>query len=550
MSKENFDLCTVEQPKNLKVSLFKHQLRNVYRMEQMEISKKVELLDEIKETCMGFLTDETGSGKTLSVIGLLCRDRMQWNPDIPYTLEKIKCVADFKVKSHSFIRYDKIQSNLVLVSASILHQWVNEINKSSLKCLCIQSAKQIEKENMNDYDIVLVTPNFFNKLVSRYKNFAWKRFIFDEPGHLRVPAMKNIIAGFYWFITATPETIYYQHRNCRNTFMESVIDPIKYKLFEEVYEGLIIKNDEHYIRLSFVLPDVNYINHDCYQPLHSVINGLVSSTVDKMLESGNIEGVIHHLGGKRTSNIVELVKNTKQTKIMDLKTKLMDIEPKDPKHDEIQSKINILTEQILTLESRFATLLTGNCSICLKKFSNPVIEPCCHNVFCTKCLIGWLQRSRNCPLCRADIDLKDLVYLQTENVKKTDITTRVYKTKKEVIVELIKSESNKKFLIFCRYEGSFNTIIKILQEFNITYSQMKGNSSKREKIVDDFNNGLTQVIFLNSDHDGAGLNLQSTDHIILYHEMPDFYMKQIIGRANRIGRTKELFVHTLKLNQN
>jgi len=519
-------------------------------MEQLEINKKVELLDEIKETSLGFLTDPTGSGKTLSTVALMVRDRMQWNTDIPYTVEKINCLADYKVKSHSFLRYEKLRSNLVLVSTSILYQWIEEIQKSDLKFLAITCSKQIEKQNMNDYDIVLVTPNFFNKLVSHYKRYAWKRFVFDEPGHLRVPSMKNVIAGFYWFVTATPESIYYQHRNCRNTFMESIIEPIKYKLFNEVYEGLVIKNEENYIRLSFKLPEITYINHSCYQPLHSVINGLVSVTVDKMLESGNIEGVIQHLGGKKTSNIVELVKNKKEESINILKLKLEDLHPDSAQQSEIRSRINVLRQQISTLQSRFSTLLAGSCSICLKGIKNPVIEPNCHSVFCAKCLIDWLKRSKTCPLCRGKINLDDLVYLEddSDKNKKHLINSKKEKTKPEVIVDLIKAESKKRFLIFCRYEGSFSTIIKTLKEFNIAYSQMKGNPLKRKKIVDQFNDGKIQVIFLNSDHDGAGLNLQKTDHIILYHEMPDFYMKQIIGRANRIGRTKDLFVHTLKLN--
>ena len=65
-----------------------------------------------------------------------------------------------------------------------------------------------------------------------------------------------------------------------------------------------------------------------------------------------------------------------------------------------------------------------------------------------------------------------------------------------------------------------------------------------EKITS-FKNGKIQVIFLNSKNNGAGINLQEATDIILYHEMNENIIKQIIGRANRIGRTDKLFVHHL-----
>ena len=547
----DFDnIAIVNQPDNLSTKLFKHQLANVYKMEQMEINNKIELHEEIKETTMGFLADITGSGKTLCIIGLICRNRMQWNTDLSYTVEKITCVANHKVKSHVFRRYQKLNCNLILASSSIIYQWVQEIEKSDLSCLVIETNKQIETEDINKYDIVITTPKFFNKLIVFYKNYAWKRFIFDEPGHIRVPAMKEIIAGFYWFVSATPEAIYYQHRNCRNSFMESIIEPVRYKYIDEVYEGLIIKNNDDFIKMSFKLPHVNYINYECYQPLHDVINGLVSPVIDKMLESGNIEGIINRLGGKKTTNIVELIKENKQKEIQKL-TKQIEESTDDEKTKKINLQINTINEQIGRLEKRFSILLSQDCPICHNKLMKPVIEPHCQHVFCGKCILKWLKQKNTCPMCRQTTDVNNLVYIQDKNetlIKSEN--EQPLKTKTDVIVDLIKNKINNKFLIFSRYEGTFQTIIKILEDYNIKYSLMKGTSKKRKKIVDQYNNRDIQVIFLNSEHDGSGLNLQQTDDIIMYHELPEYYMKQIVGRAKRIGRTTELNVHILKLNQN
>ncbi len=68
-----------------------------------------------------------------------------------------------------------------------------------------------------------------------------------------------------------------------------------------------------------------------------------------------------------------------------------------------------------------------------------------------------------------------------------------------------------------------------------------------EKLIKEFKSGKTRVIFLNSRNNGAGINLQECTDIILYHQMETSTTTQILGRANRIGRTDELNVHHLQI---
>ena len=77
--------------------------------------------------------------------------------------------------------------------------------------------------NVDSYDVVIVTTNMYNFLISITPNYAWKRFIYDEPGDVRVPGMKHVIAGFYWLVTATPKSITSKHYNCRGSMMKDII---------------------------------------------------------------------------------------------------------------------------------------------------------------------------------------------------------------------------------------------------------------------------------------------------------------------------------------
>ena len=67
------------------------------------------------------------------------------------------------------------------------------------------SGDRIKAENC---DVILVVTSMYNNLIRSYSEYAWKRLIYDEPGHCRVSKMKEIIAGFYWFVTATPNLIF------------------------------------------------------------------------------------------------------------------------------------------------------------------------------------------------------------------------------------------------------------------------------------------------------------------------------------------------------
>ena len=81
---------------------------------------------------------------------------------------------------------------------------------------------------------------------------------------------------------------------------------------------------------------------------------------------------------------------------------------------------------------------------------------------------------------------------------------------------------------------------------NIECKEIKGRSETREKIIKRFKEGDIKVIFLNSRNNGAGINLQECTDIILFHAMNHSIETQILGRANRIGRKSELYVHRLR----
>jgi ERCC4-related helicase len=64
-------------------------------------------------------------------------------------------------------------------------------------------------------------------------------------------------------------------------------------------------------------------------------------------------------------------------------------------------------------------------------------------------------------------------------------------------------------------------------------------------VIEDFTNGTINVVMMNAKHYGSGLNLQMATDVIIYHEMAKELEIQVIGRAQRLGRSSSLNVHYL-----
>ena len=547
---DNIPLVT--QPQNLRKTLLKHQLASIYQMEKLEREQMIECENGIKETRIGILADKTGYGKTLSVIGLISRDKMEWELEVPFVEETVITESAGLVRYRKFKRYDKLPTTLILVSPSIVSQWEQEFAHTDLKVALVASKRDVDVVEVEKCDVIIVTVSMYNNLAMSYSRYAWKRFIFDEPGHIRVSGMKKVNAGFCWFITATPEAITLKHRNCRGSFMQKIVGGDLSK-FDNNFEGIILNNELNFVKASFEMPPTHHHYHKCFQPVLRAISGMVNNTIHTMIAADNIEGAVAALGGKKTKNIIELVKREKleeQAKIEEDIHIYRHIKKDDKKLKIAREKEKKIKEELEQLDSRFESMLKDSCPICKEKLNTPVLEPCCQNLFCGQCLLTWLQQKQNCPMCRADIRTTDLVYLSSKDSSCGTIPDHVkekHHTPLEKILEILQMKETGKFIIFSEYYASFYPICRLLKENKISFVLVKGTPKMRKKSIDSFKHGDIKVIFLNSNFDGAGINLQEASDIILYHKMSTSTQNQIIGRANRIGRIKPLYVHHLQV---
>jgi len=258
-----------------------------------------------------------------------------------------------------------------------------------------------------------------------------------------------------------------------------------------------------------------------------------------------------------SDNILDVVNNKIKKELHNKKHEL-DYEqkkiPDDKKtHDEkikrIENRINELVSKCNGIESRIKSFKENNCPICLCEFNSPMLTSCCNNLFCIQCL----TLCKNCPLCRSNIDLQKCIFIDDKKniIDKQDNekNEHILCSKVDNLITIFKKKPNGKFLLFSNYDRTFDNLNQKLNDNGITYNKLVGSNIVINSIIKKFISGEIKVLMLNALNYGSGLNLQMATDIIIYHELDIELETQVIGRAQRLGRTEPLNVYYL-LNEN
>lgn len=555
----------IDQPKNLNIKLFPHQLVSIYNMELLEQSRKIKSGNSIYLTDFGILGDMPGYGKSFSIVSLILRDNMPW--DISQRQEKsdIKTINQCLkvIQKTSKIR---VRSNLLLCSPTLIEQWkeyFNFIQEGKLHIKEISNRKDIdEKFDPNDWDVLIVSSNRYNELLDKFPNVVWKRFIFDEASSTHINAMRHISAGFTWFISAT----YGDILRCTGTsthYMRVFFS----KIDRSMLTSFVIKNPIEFVKHSFKMPQIINKNHICLNPrILNVLSNYIDQETKTMIAAGDIKSAILRLGGGTAlgSNLFDIVSKKQTEKMTQAKFSLDTWKLREENGLHVNSEISFWTKRISEIEKtigelkdKYNNLLEDDCTICYTTIEDPILIPCCQNLFCGKCIMKWMDTNKSCPMCRSNINVKELVYIKKENgeekedkkeeifINKEKIEKKI--TKQDKILEIVSNgiKENRKFLIFSMYDESFNIIRRALDNFNIDFVEICGTKASRDSKLKKFRENKVNVVFLNSRFNGAGINLEIATDIILFHEMPPGIKDQVIGRALRIGRDKDLTIHNL-----
>lgn len=543
---------------SINIQLFPHQITSVNDMEKLELDKRRDLGNKYIEMTMGILGDLPGGGKTLSMICVIDRDKMKWDMDTQFEYEEVEAIGPASTYiTRRKIKKERLDCTLIIASTSLIWQWEREMNRAKKLSYHTITKKTHFDVDPDDYHVILCSDTMYNKFVENFESFAWKRFVFDEAASTHIPSMNTIYAGFYWFITATFPNLS-NIRGTKKHFLKTIFSTIS----QLTFEYMLVKNHDEYVKSSYNILDPNKIIHKCINPgVLKVVGDIVSSDISIMISAGNIDGALKLLGGEDgPKNIIEVVTHNTIDELDYSKKKVeehYESRNKDSVHTE---RYKMWTDRVVTLEKklntindRFSKVLDDDCSICSETLKNPVLLPCCQNIVCLDCIHKWISSNPSCHMCRSTVKIKELIpidvnYKKEGSENKLNVKSKSKKilNKQDTIINIINENPDGKFIVFSAYEESFKIIKKTFSENDISFVEIKGTRESRDKKLKQYREGDINVIFLNSKYNGAGIELQITSDIIIYHEMDDQTEIQLIGRANRIGRNGRLNVHYLE----
>jgi len=578
----------INQPPYINIKLMNHQKTIVKRMLDLETDRTIKIpeielgyyyqavkyKDVSIKTNVGILGDKVGAGKTLDIISLI-----SMKPKIEFVDKQLitgKYISFSGEKEHT-----KINTNLVIVPHKLIPQWKSNFEKAlNLKVLTITMNKQIDElilkkivkiktwnntevdkelwyldvEKLKNINVVLVGDTMYKRLIE-YSNYVlWNRCIIDEADTIKLCKLMEecLNFNFLWLITGTPSGL---NNSRRGPFYKEIFETSRH--FD--IKHLIIKNDDEYIESSIVLPDPNMICIRCLTPKElNIVKNFISPSILQMINAGNTDEAIKALNCNVdtnenifqviTKNIVENIKNKK----IEIEAERMMIYNKEEK----DKKISFLENQLIKLETKYEDikksiyeLNNDYCPVCLDSLTKPVLVSCCNKCFCFDCLavsMGELHNNR-CPHCRQNISSNDLHIISENEIEKSNLKSKAneLKDKLDVLIDIIQKKKDGSFLLFANYTETFNKIEKKFVEVGITYHILKGQSSTISKHINEYENKKIRVIMLNAQYFGAGMNLQTTTDLIIYHRFSSEMEEQIIGRAQRYGRKETLNVYYL-----
>jgi SNF2 family DNA or RNA helicase len=585
-------------PNGAKLALFPHQKASLHAMIELEKSgsRTIDELDsEALRTRIGILGDKPGAGKSYVMLALsICGNQNT----------SLESFQEYRMSPYiSVVRKDTktfVKTNVIVIPHGIAKQWTEYLTQympDYSKYILINRKKQFSTEVVQSivsgaYNVIVVTTTMLPLLASKFKgerNIRISRIFFDECDSIQLNSSSHIHSGFYWFVTASFHNLVMPRGGVLrlptgesinvtgnyNSHLRIFFDAFQ-MVNENIIKQILVFSDEGFIDISLQLPQPILNTVLCKTPYTvRVLDGNVRESIISALNAGDVDSAVRNIGAVSDSenNIVATVLDGYRREKRALVARLAYIDDfayqtqsqKEAEKARCISRIEQIDRSIDTITSRVTESTT--CPICYEDFSAKTVVPCCQNSFCLACVSSWLTTSgtnSTCPLCKKEIHLDELLVCNESTTGMSDTVPQpdIYNVggidfikhgeKLENLKRLITSTSpDRKFLIFSEYDFTLETTIaRMLQEIGVKYGEIKRNINTINRVVNDFKNGGTRVLLINSSHYGCGMNLAEATDIVIMHKLKEkSSYTQVIGRAQRCKRTNALNVWKF-LNEN
>ncbi|KAJ8409563.1 hypothetical protein AAFF_G00229640 [Aldrovandia affinis] len=197
------------------------------------------------------------------------------------------------------------------------------------------------------------------------------------------------------------------------------------------------------------------------------------------------------------------------------------------------------------------------CAVCLESLRQPVITYCAH-VYCKPCIcevIHCEKEHAKCPLCRAQIRIKELVEYPGEEAESASTDSKdKWRSSSKVdalmsnLLRLRQEDPSIKSLVVSQFTKFLSVLEVPLREQGISFTRLDGSMSQRcrAKAIQAFQDtarGSPTIMLLSLKAGGVGLNLTAASQVFLMDPAWNPAAEdQCVDRCHRLGQTKDVVI--------
>jgi hypothetical protein len=510
-------------------------------------------------TNVGILADLAGTGKSLTILALIAHRgpiNSHWTPET----------------NGIDIKPSYADTSVVIAPKNVVPQWVGYItNQTSLSHHVGSTVDPAVDVNLlSDEEAV----DFFTSPVHV------RRIVIDELDSLRISVLARKIRArcqFIWLVTATPGRLLTRELDLYSYFTSDGeytggLNSKRLQLFfnslafprcllanisSTCFDGIVIRNDPLFVEQSIRLPKPVHRTVVCERPnLLRILPDHDLTRLSACLEAHDYQGLSRHLRCelKRPVDVVTALIEKYRQRISQLSRQVEAVREMGPTTFETlfpglsrNDRIKFLNREIDSAESRLDSisgrlraLSKEMCGICLEGLQPDravMLMSCCQNLLCPECSVDYRTSRDRCPYCREELEM---ILLSEEATFNREELVRIDKI--DWLVRTVREKPEGKFLVFSNYDDTFRQIAARLEKRSIDCLIVDDRHAVENRDLFE----KTNVLLLNSMRYGAGLNLQLTTDLVVFHELDQYLNEQVIGRAQRIGRKESLNVYYLK----
>jgi DNA repair protein RAD5 len=536
----------------------------------------------------------------------------QWENEIKKCNPKLKILLLLTKTHHLNIKYkDFIDSDIIITSQQFI---MNFKYYPTIHYPFDTSSSRLDFSHRNNYLMGFLCncicdigfPNIYNLELPLFEFFHFHRLILDE-GHEIFGEMlisnsvskyisnwlANINSNYYWYVSGTPFINILSVMNCARFINLKLIDTdrnLSYSYNNNISDSPITKK----LLSSFINRNYlweNILDKICIRhkksDLTNQLNLLGFEETIYWLKLTDLEKQLYDSKKNKVSNAylqqlcchpliiessrkifgdIEVDLSLMQDKLIifhknNFETYKLKLERLDPtKHEYHMLKKTFETQMheskylftiLENMKNNDNIIENENCSICMDDIISPTLTNCGH-IYCNECIKLCLSTKKMCPLCKKEISYKDLILINTPQVKQDteDPLIIKYGSKLGKLIYLIK-DLNKidenRIIIFSQWDDMLSLIGKTLLENNITNNFVKGNVWTRTNAINKFKTSVEdKVIMLSLKNAASGTNLVEATHIFFVEpinaplEEIKSIESQAIARACRIGQKQKV----------